>query len=140
MSSTEPGHSINNPNIDRISPEQPEAETGVSQPTRGPSGEPDHEPELDPDRGAARPQIEDDLRRDERPDLVPPGSVVDRGSDPDALAADRATARTSDRADARDGVDSSDAIGRDPDGVGGKEPRQPPPRRALGKAGNPRRV
>ncbi len=99
-------------------PEKPETETATAQPTSGPGGE----PELDPDRGAPRP-------------------VVDgaRDLDPEALAVDRANARTSDRTDARDGVDGSDSIGRDPDGVGGKLPKPPAPRRALGKAGNPRR-
>jgi|GEM_PF-6390500 len=130
---------IKNPNIDRISPETPEAETGVSQPTRGPDGEPAFEPEIDPDRGAERPEIEDDLGRSDKPEMVPPGQTVDRNReseierggatsgmidlDPDALAADRAVARSSDAVDGRDGVDASDQLARDPDSVGGKVPK-----------------
>ena len=140
MATHDPEHTIKNPNIDRTTPEKPEAETGVSQPTRGPNGEPEFEPEIDPDRGAPRPEIEDDLSRGSRPDMIPPGSVVDRDGHSEALAADRATARSSDRTDARDGVDGSDSIGRDPDGVGGKALKPLYQRRAAGKAGNPRRV
>jgi hypothetical protein len=38
--------------------------------------------------------------------------------DDEALIADRAAQRSSDRVDGRDGVDSSDMIGNDPDAAG----------------------
>ena len=94
-------------------------------------------------------ELEDRVgRKDgEEPELVPPGTVTedlddavtsrgerDRGPDhvtgrevreldDEALVADRANARTSDRRDARDGVDGSDFLVIDPDSAGGKGPR-----------------
>lgn len=114
---TEPDHKISNPNIDRTTPERPE----IEQPMRRPDGEPKFEPELDPDRGTEHtPELEDDLGHDREPELIPPGTVVERNRevehdepDPKAIMADRANATASDRVDGRDGVDGSDAIGRD---------------------------
>lgn len=88
-------------------------------------------------------------RPDEKPDMVPPGTTVgrpdedsddtriepedpetDRGPSPaivsrselddEAIEADRATARRSDRMDGRDGVDASDFLPLDPDSLGGR--------------------
>jgi hypothetical protein len=47
----------------------------------------------------------------------------DHSDHDDALDAERENARTSDRTDARDGVDNSDTLSRDPDAAGGKSPR-----------------
>jgi hypothetical protein len=94
-------------------------------------------------------ELEDQVGRspDAEPELVPPGTPVRRsddadtsrgerttdGDDPDdddkdideGLVADRANARTSDRRDARDGVDNSDSLTADPDAAGGKSPNHP---------------
>ncbi len=96
------------------------------------------------DRGFGEQELEDRVGRrpDEKPDMVPPGTTVgrpgededetrERPDDPDedrgheeALEADRATARRSDGADARDGVDPSDSVPQDPDGLGGGAKRR----------------
>jgi hypothetical protein len=88
-------------------------------------------------------ELEDRVGRRENqgPDLVPPGTVSrdeglgkasetggselqdDEALAAEALAADRANARVSDRNDARDGVDNSDTVAIDPDAAGGKGPR-----------------
>jgi hypothetical protein len=61
------------------------------------------------------------VTRDRGPDHVAGREV--RELDDEALVADRANARTSDRRDARDGVDGSDFLVIDPDSAGGKGPR-----------------
>lgn len=99
-------HTIKNPNIDRTTPAAPEEEE-----TRQPAH-----------RGGQARELEDEVGGDREPMMVPPGTVVERELDPEALAVDRANARTSDRTDARDGVDASDEIARDPDAIGGKSP------------------
>ncbi len=95
---------------------------------RGPGVEQEHERER---------ELEDQVgRTSDEPDMVPPGQQPvrrggqpgdiehdrGRGTDDEAMQADRATQRSSDRMDGRDGVDSSDTIGNDPD-AGGKPRR-----------------
>jgi hypothetical protein len=99
------------------------------------------------DKGVGDQELEDRVGRrpDEKPDMVPPGQPVGRPEeddddkrelpdDPDAdhgtdlhdeaLEADRATARRSDRIDARDGVDPSDTMPFDPDSAVGSTGRK----------------
>jgi len=85
-------------------------------------------PEVAPPPGV----VEDEVgRRDDGPpELVHPGTLIEqpahvpgrevRELDDEALIADRAAQRTSDRRDAADGMDPSDTIAVDPDAVGGK--------------------
>jgi len=125
----------NNPNqIDptRKAPGK-EGDDGGSEPVRrdrGPGVEQEHERER---------ELEDQVgRTGEEPEMVPPGQQPvkrggqglgdiehDRGSgtDDEAMIADRAAQRSSDRLDGRDGVDNSDTIGNDPD-AGGKPRRR----------------
>jgi hypothetical protein len=115
----------------------PKSPKTPSKPTKG---TPSETPNVD--KGVGDRELEDRVGRrpDEKPDMVPPGQgeepeivgrpdededdtrdVYDRDTiDPEALEADRATARRSDRRDARDGVDPSDTLPMDPDAVGGK--------------------
>ena len=81
------------------------------------------------DQGVGDQELEDRVGRrpDEKPEMVPPGTTVDRPASPEssselddeAIEADRANARKSDRTDARDGVDPSDTLPQDPDGLPG---------------------
>lgn len=75
-------------------------------------------------RGEREPEPQDGrtrMARDRGPDHIPGREV--RELDDEALVADRANARSSDRRDARDGVDNSDIVAVDPDAAGGKGPR-----------------
>jgi len=90
----------------------------------------------DVDHGVGDKELEDRVGRrpDEKPDMVPPGTTVGRPDedsddtrelpDPDAIEADRATARRSDRTDGRDGVDASDTLPQDPDSFSGGSGRR----------------
>lgn len=116
-----------NPNIDttKKAPDKETDEGGrvPQRRDRGPGVEQEHERERELDDQVGR-------DRDAEPEMVPPGTQParrgggdiehDRGSgtDDEAMVADRANARTSDRVDGRDGVDNSDMIGNDPDAAG----------------------
>lgn len=125
---------MRNPNIntvgDREGPDERELEDRVG---RKEGEQPDMVPpgtvteDLD-DAVTSRGERDDDteggrarVTRDRGPDHVAGREV--RELDDEALIADRATARTSDRRDARDGVDGSDFLTVDPDSAGGKSPR-----------------
>lgn len=112
MTPTEPEPTNRNPNLDKI------------EPTRGPNGEPKFDPELDPDRGHEHDEPEMGKVRNRDSDIEKGERSAPRAFDPEALEADRSAARTSDRTDARDGVDASDAF--DPDAIGGKQQPKAP--------------
>lgn len=128
-------HTIRNPNIDRTSPEDPR------QPVRRDreAGELEHErggraPDLVPPGQVveSEPDVEDEGHESQEEKRDFQGGTARlaaerRGKsteepDPQAVAADRANARTSDRTDGRDGVDASDQIGRDLETSGNKRP------------------
>lgn len=92
--------------------------------------QPGGSPNIDVDKGVGDDRLEDRVGRrpDEKPDMVPPGQdrdeIANPGStqpevDEEAIEADRATQRQSDRTDARDGVDASDTLPLDPDSLSG---------------------
>lgn len=63
------------------------------------------------------------IRRDRGRRELPHDAEEDRGHD-EAIEADRATARRSDRYDARDGIDPSDSLPHDPDSLSGAAGRR----------------
>lgn len=111
-----------NPNIDKgVGDRELEDRVGRRPDEKPEMVPPGQEPETvsrpDEDDDDTREQPDESDDRDEGTSL--PGSKVSE-LDQEAIEADRATARRSDRRDARDGVDPSDSLPFDPDALGGK--------------------
>ena len=133
--------------VSHVMPKSPKNPSKSNQPTRRDRGvgdqeledrvgrRPDETPEMvPPGTTVGRPAEDGDDSRelpddpdadhgtDDRDSVKSPSTapVTHSELDDEAIEADRATARRSDRMDGRDGVDASDSMMVDPDSVGGR--------------------